>query len=331
MSKVYQSVRGAVQGTLNRKKPDIMVSALPKGNDGSLNEAMEELEKVFVDGIGRLKAVVSDDQAVVASEAQQAEQVIASLKANMAALEAKLGETEDTAHKKAVASQKMEETLGIEIRDLQSLVKTKEEALESRDSEVNDLKSKIDVLVGQVTHLELAIQQAKGEAASEAQQAEQVIADLKVKIATLEAQLTQTEQRVGGTDWTIKGLDQRRDRQVIDLNAELEPQTNGMKEMAAGVTSIVTEAARETVSQDAFDRMIAEFSELTNVIGSIASLIVRDHVRTLGESMAEFPQKRLTELLDSLSGEIFDDKLKADFRERLLSFVITTASASRAA
>jgi hypothetical protein len=52
--------------------------------------------------------------------------------------------------------------------------------------------------------------------------------------------------------------------------------------------------------------MIAEFSKLANVIGSIAALIVRDHVRVLGESMEEFPQTRLTELLESLSGEISD-------------------------
>jgi predicted RNase H-like nuclease (RuvC/YqgF family) len=285
-----------------------------------------------------------------ASKAQHAEQVIEGLKAYITMLEAKLRETEDTGHRKDVASQKMAESLSTEIRDLQSVVKKKEEALESRDSEVNDLKSKIDVLAEQVTHLELAIQQAKGEAASE------VIAGLKIKIATLEAQLTKTEQIVGGTDETIKGLDQDRDRQVTDLNAELEPQTNGIKEMssffskakaladiqtqdngtvvageqskpgeekpatshfqAPGVTSIVTEAARETVSQDAFDRMIAEFSELTNVIGSIASLIVRDHVKALGESMEKFPQTRLTELLESLSGGISDNKLKADFRER---------------
>jgi hypothetical protein len=62
--------------------------------------------------------------------------------------------------------------------------------------------------------------------------------------------------------------------------------------------------------------MIAEFSELTNVIRSIASLIVRDHVRALGESMEAFPQARFAELLESLSGQISDDKLKADFRER---------------
>jgi hypothetical protein len=51
-------------------------------------------------------------------------------------------------------------------------------------------------------------------------------------------------------------------------------------------------------------------------MGSIASLIVRHHVKALGESMEEFPQTRLTDLLDSLSGEIADDKLKADFRKR---------------
>jgi hypothetical protein len=285
-----------------------------------------------------------------ASKTQHAEQVIEDLKAYITMLEAKLRETEDTGHRKDVASQKIGESLSTEIRDLKSVVKKKEEALESRDSEVNDLKSKIDVLAEQVTHLELAIQQAKGEAASE------VIEGLKIKIATLEAQLTKTEQIVGGTDGTIKGLDQDRDRQVMDLNAELESQTNGIKEIssffskaealvdiqapdngpvvageqskigeekpatahfqAPGITSIVTEAARETVSQDAFDRMIAEFSELTNVIGSIASLIVRDHVKALGESMERFPQTRLTELLESLSGGISDDKLKADFRER---------------
>jgi hypothetical protein len=351
VGKVDRLVRGVVQGTLHRKKPDIMVSVRPKGNDGSLNDAIQELEKIFVDGIGRLKAAVSDDQAVVASKAQHAEQVIAGLKANITVLEAKLKETEDTVFKKDVVNQKMEESLSAEIRDLQSVVKKKEEALKDRDSEVNDLKSNRDVLAEQVTRLELAIQQAKAEAASEAKDAEQVIAGLEAKIATLEVQLTLPEQPVGETDGTIKAFYQDRDRQVIDLNAELKPQTNETKEMSAealaniqaqgigtliapeqlktseekpatshfqasGVTSIVMQAGLKTVSQHTFDRMIAEFGELTNVIGSIAALIVRDHVRELGESMKEFPQTRLAELVESLSRQITDDKLKADFRKR---------------
>jgi len=292
-----------------------MVSIRAKDDDGHLNDAMQELEKIFVDRIGGLKAAFSDNQAVVASKAQHAEQVIEGLKANITALEAKLRETEDALHRKDVANQKMEESLSTEIRDLQSVVKQKEEALKSRDSEVNDLKSNRDVLAEQITRLELATQQAKGEAANKAQHAEQVIEGLRAKIATLQPQLTQTEQIVVGTDCTTTGLGKDRDTQVINLNAELKSQTNGIKKVA-GATPVVAEAARKIVSQDAFARMTIEFSKLTNVMGSIASLIVRDHVRTLGESMKEFPQTRLAELVESLSREISDAKLKADFRKR---------------
>src|SRR5215471_11777346 len=315
VGKVYQSVRGVVQGTLHRRKPDIMVSIRAKDDDDHLNDAIQELEKIFVDRMGELKAAFSDNQAVVAIKAQHAEQVIEGLNANITALEAKLRETEDALHRKDVANQKMEESLSTEIRDLQSVVKQKEEALKSRDSEVNDLKSNRDVLAEQITRLELTIQQAKGEAASKAHHAEQIIEGLKANIAPLQAQLTPTEQIVVGTDCTMTGLGKDRDRQVINLNAELKSQTNGIKKVA-GAMSVVTEAARKTVSQDAFARMTAEFSKLTNIMGSIASLIVRSHVRALGESMEEFPQTRLTELLDSLSGQITDDKLKAEFRKR---------------
>jgi DNA repair exonuclease SbcCD ATPase subunit len=425
MGKVYQLVRGVVRGTLHRQKSDILVSAPANGDKSSLNNAIEELEKIFSDGIGRLKAAVSAEQAVFSSKAQHAEQTVENLKANITALETKLKETEDCVHRKELASQKMEETLSSEIRNLQSLVKDKEEALEGRDSELNESKFKIDVLTEQVTRSESAIQQAKEEAASKARDAEQVIESLraniavleaklketedtlhkkdvdsqkmeeslrteirdlenvvknnrellleqvtrsrsaiqqakdqaanecqhvaqvieglKVKIATLETQFTQTEQTVAGTSGTIKGLDQDRDTQVIDFNAELEIQTNGTKNIqkqdngtlikgeqlktgeekpatsnvqAEGITFIVTEATRKTVSQDTFDRMIAQFSELTNVIGRIAALIIRDHVRALGESMKEFPQTRLAELVESLSTQITDDTLKADFRKR---------------
>lgn len=458
MTKVMQSVRGVVQGTLHRRKPHLMISARVKDGDGSLNDAIQELEKLLVDRIGSLKAAVSDDQAVVAreaqhaeqvteglkanitmletklretedtlrrkeaasqkmeenlsgeirelqsavkkkeealeareseinvlkskidvmtvqvshlesaiehakaeaaNEAQRAEQVVDGLKTNIAALEVRLRETEQTIHQRDVASQKLEENLSVEIRDLQSAVKKKEEALEHRQSEVKDLNSKIDVMVEQVTHLELAVEQAQGKALSEAQQAEQVVEGLKTRVATLQAQLSQTEQIVGGlvedarflrADSTIKGNGQDRNGQAIDLNAELKPQMNGMNNSdadalvdiqaqaigavaageqmttgdekpttveAVGETPQLTEADRDTVSRYAFDRMIAEFSEFSNVMRSMASLIVRDHVRAFGESMEEFPQTRLTELVESLSNTISDHKLKADFCKRV--------------
>ncbi len=458
MTKVMQSVRGVVQGTLHRRKPHLMISPRVKDSDHSLNDAIGELEKILIERIASLKAAVSDDQAVVAREAQnavqiieglktnitvledklrdseemlgrkeaasekmeeslsaeirdlqsvvkmkeealqgrqseinvlnskidvmtgqvshlefgiehargeaasknqQAEQVIDGLKTNITALEARLRETEDTIHQKDIAGQRLEESLSVEIRDLQSVVKKKEEALESREAEVTDLKSKLDVMVDQVTHFQLANDHAKEAASSKAQHAEQVIDGLKIKIATLQAQLSQTEQIVAGlvansrvldTESTIKEPDQDRS-QATHVNTTLEPQTNGIKHSkeeafvearAQGsatvvegeqskdgeekslafefepedVTPIVTEAALQTVSPYAFDRMIAEFSELSNVMGSIASLIIRDHVRAFGESMEEFPQARFPELVESLSKTISDNKLKANFCRR---------------
>jgi hypothetical protein len=49
----------------------------------------------------------------------------------------------------------------------------------------------------------------------------------------------------------------------------------------------------------------------------VASVIVREHVTALGESMDKFPKPRLPQLIDSLSREILDEEKKAKFRERV--------------
>jgi chromosome segregation ATPase len=378
MSKVYQFLRGVLQETLQRSKTNSVIFPRVKGSDAvSLTEAMDELEKLLVDRLSRLKAAVKDGQAVVEAEAQHAEQLIETLKASVAVLEAKLKETEDTVRSNDVARQKMEESLATEIRDLQSAVKEKEEALESRGSEVNHLKSKLDVLSKQVTDLEPALHQAKEEAASEAQRAENLAESSKAKIATLEAQLRQAEQIARGKDWSLKEIEQSliariqdletqvegkeklladRDRQIADLSSELKRLTHEMKEKSSfftqgeasgiqpqdigpvvpgeslltadeklassqsqdvGLAANETDATQGTLARDAFDRIIGELGEITNVMDTMASLIVRDHVKALGESMERFPKKRLPELLDNLSREISDEKLKTRFRERL--------------
>jgi hypothetical protein len=69
-----------------------------------------------------------------------------------------------------------------------------------------------------------------------------------------------------------------------------------------------------TVPQDFFDRMIAELSEAA---GPMAPLIVRDHIALLGESRSAFPKRRLKELLDRVSKEIFDERIRGDFRRRI--------------
>jgi chromosome segregation ATPase len=371
MNKVYRFVRGVVQETLHKNTTDSMSARLKASDAASINDGLEEL----VGRIGKLKAAVTDGQAVVADEAKHTEQTIESLRANIAVLEANLTETEDTVRRKDVESQRVQESLNTKIGDLQTAVNKKEQALERRFAEVNDLTSKIDVLEKQVIELELAIQQAKDQAASEAQRVENITESSKAKIATIEVHFREIEQIVRGKDATIKALDesltakihdlesQLRNKetllaeqigQVTDLKFELQCLTNAMKEMSSlsgeagasgdtvtgravvneqlktgeeksatshfgngGVTSNVRDADRQTVSVEVFDHMIDALFEFTDVERPIASLIVLHHVECLGESMEAFPQTRLTELLEAVSGEISDDKLRTAFCQRL--------------
>jgi hypothetical protein len=352
MGRVYELVREVVQGTLTQTTPDTTVSRQATGNEDSLSDAMGELDKIFADGIHRLKAAVSDNQAVALSKTKHAEEVIEGLKANISGLEARVRQTEDTVHSQNIAGKKTEESLRTEIGNLQRALMEKEEAFQSRISEVNDLRSKIDVMEEQISQSELAVRKARKEAASKVQEAEQVIEGLKANIivleATLKAQLSEPEQIGGSTDSSTKELDQERDTAAIDLNGHLQPRRNGMEVMAeafanlqtqamtkvvagepgrtveeksstfqsAGATPLLTEAPGKTVAPEVFVGIIAEFSKFANVIETIASLIVRDHVKTLGESMEKFPQRRLPELLESLSNEISHNECETAFRER---------------
>jgi uncharacterized phage infection (PIP) family protein YhgE len=430
MGRVYQSVREVVQGTLHRRPPDI-TSVRTTGDEDNLSDAIEGLENLFVDGIRRLNAAVSDHRAVALTKTKHAEQVIEGLKANITGLEARLRETEDNLHNQNAAGQKMEESLRTEIDDLQRALKEKEETLQSRMSEVNHLRSKIDAMAEQVRQSELGIEQARGEAASKVQQAEHVIEELKANITDFETKLKDTEDivvkkdafihnleknlgaeirdlqtvvtnkdqelesrekqvndlrskidvmadqvrqseltrrkakgeaaikmqeaeqvieglkaniivleatlkakfsegehnRVDSTESSINELDHDRDEPAIDLDGDSQRQSDGttasmaqaFANLQAQAIARVTEAGRETVSPEAFFSIVAEFSKFANVIENIASLIIRDHVRTLHESMEEFPQNRLPELIQSLSNEISHKKLKADFLARFTS------------
>jgi hypothetical protein len=81
--------------------------------------------------------------------------------------------------------------------------------------------------------------------------------------------------------------------------------------MAASKTMDVV---REAVAPSFFDRMTRELSEF---FGPMASVIVHDHVVSLGESIEKFPRARTADLLDIVSQEISDKKLRASFRDRM--------------
>ena len=54
---------------------------------------------------------------------------------------------------------------------------------------------------------------------------------------------------------------------------------------------------------------------LTEAMGPMARVVMRDQIRLLGESAGKFPTGKLGTLLDSVSREILDDAMKAQFRQ----------------
>ena len=367
MGKVYESLKEVVK--LQRSKNDpVALAGVKHSHASSLDEEINEL----VQRISGLKAAVKHREEEIKKETQQ---VIQTLSEDFAMLETKLRDAEETVRGKESVSQKMEEKLTAEIHALQNELNTENETLQSRNNEINDLKSNVDVLGKQVTELEIAIKQAKTEAATEASRTEQLTESFNANIAALEAQIRDTKEIVGGKEATIKALEQNlaakiqdfetqlrnkekllagRDAEINDLKSKLQVLTgkiqemssflkqaealatvdgqnsitlatteplNGMKEKPADSPVKVkvpavksneqTNVTQQTVAPDFFDLMS---QELTVILGPQATMIVREHVAALGESMGKFPKSRLAELLEILSKEIVNEPLRISFR-----------------
>lgn len=82
----------------------------------------------------------------------------------------------------------------------------------------------------------------------------------------------------------------------------------GLVEPAGG------KAVREVVSSALLNRMTII---LTEIIGPMAPLVMRDQIEGLGESAEAFPEAKLDELLTLLAREISDSRLKQKFEESM--------------
>jgi capsular exopolysaccharide synthesis family protein len=69
-----------------------------------------------------------------------------------------------------------------------------------------------------------------------------------------------------------------------------------------------------TVPREFFDHMT---SELREVVGPMAPVIVWDHIGLLGESRHGFPKSRLKELVENVCQEVLNDKLRQGFRRAM--------------
>ena len=368
MGKVYESLKEVVK--LQRSKNDPVALAGEKPTHASsLDAEISELAQ----RITGLRTAVNHREEEIKKETQQ---VIQTLSDDFAILEIKLRDAEETARRKESVSQKMEERLTAEIHTLQNELNTEKKTLQSRDNEIKDLKSNMDVLTKQVTELERAIKQAKADAMLETSRTAQHTESLNSKIAALETNTSDMKEIVRSKEATINALEQelattirdfenqlrskeellaRRDTEVKDLKSKLQVLTDKIQGMSsflkqaealaivegqngsslatsepldgvkkkppespfkvkvpAATSNDQTNVAQKTVSPDFFDLMN---QELTVIMGTQASAMVRERVAALGESMQEFPKSRLAELLEILSKEVADETLRIGFRK----------------
>lgn len=93
---------------------------------------------------------------------------------------------------------------------------------------------------------------------------------------------------------------------------------NYVEEPRSSMQTILTKHDPNTASAEFLDYIIAR---LTEVIGPIAPVIVYEEINALGESADAFPQSRIEELIEAVTGEIPDGRLKVSFRERFSDWV----------
>ena len=161
---------------------------------------------------------------------------------------------EEAVKKEIQPPEQVTETLQENFAMLETKLKEAEETIRSRDNEINNLKSNVDVLVGQVRKLALANKQAKTEATTETNPTEQPMENSNTEIAALEARITEIQENVRQKESTIKALEQNliakiqdietqlrnkekllvdRDRQVNDLESQLKTLISRMKKMSS--------------------------------------------------------------------------------------------------
>jgi len=57
---------------------------------------------------------------------------------------------------------------------------------------------------------------------------------------------------------------------------------------------------------------------LTDAMGPMAKIVLRDQLKILGESYERFPHRKVEILLESVSQEILDEGMREQFRQRML-------------
>jgi DNA repair exonuclease SbcCD ATPase subunit len=234
---------------------------------------------------------------------EQLEKFVADLEKQTNQLHQAIQRTKEEAASEAKHVDHLTETFKAQIAALEAQLRKTEETVRGKDSTIKALEKN---LTGKIQDSErqgkLLANQEKhiNDLNSQVQVLIKGIKDMSSFFRQAEALAALETQDIG------------RVLQGGEKNEQDKPATSRIE--SPKVMSNKTDTAKETVPPEFFDHVT---NELIQVIGPMASVIIRDHVEAFGESIEKFPQTRVTELLKIVSEEIPDNNRKNSFRERL--------------
>jgi len=246
------------------------------------DDQIKEYKSTIDEAVKQLDAVELANRNMkdeAASHAKRADDLAASSHAKIVTLESKLKETEAIVRQKEWTVNDLEQRLGTKAQDLESTVKEQRELLIRRDTEINDLKSQLTRLTKRISEMSSLFRKAEA--------------------------LTGFEGEDPSTDDDHERIDQ------------LEEKPAAAQSNNATVVQPIAAPAEEVVTPETFQRIVNELARIANIIAPLASLMVHQQAKALGESVEKFPRTRLPQLLEGLAREISDGDPKLECRERL--------------
>ena len=205
------------------------------------------------------------------------------------------------------------------IATLETQLRNKDEMLRAKESTFKDLERN---LTAKIQKLE-----------SDMKNKEKLLADQHRQVNDLITQLETLRNGIKGMSSLFRQAEsltaveaQGSSRVASDESSKLTEANPATSPSSASVITLNTpDASQEIVPASFFEEVIDDLAE---TLGPLSGLIVRDHVRVLGESMEKFPKTRVAELVKNVSEEIGDERLRIRFRERLVNLATTGENVS---
>lgn len=212
-----------------------------------------------------------------ARQEMRADDLTASFHGKIGTLDSQLKETEAIVRQKEWTVNDLEQRLRVKAEQWEATIKDQEELLVQRDSEIKDLKSQLEKLTKGLREMSYLFRKAE------------VLKEFD------------SEER------DTPDPDQRRPLTAAEKEAVIP--SNEAPRMGA------TEA--ETVSREVIQSITNELARIANIIAPLASLMVHQQAKALGESLEKFPKTRLQQLLEGLAKEVARGNPNLDCRQRL--------------